>query len=301
MFKKLLKVGIAVTIVLVLIIAGLAFWAYSNINELVRWQTEVQMAHALMVPVKVGAAEVNLSDQWVEIRDIEISNPDGYRTSHAMKFGAVRVQIDAASFRTDEPKVRLIRITESDISFERKLRTSNLQDLMENVSRLVDDEEPPREDETSLLIERMVIENTTVRLTLPLASTVATSSGNATLRVSDIVIENFGGGEQKSPAEAMQMFIAVILKTILENAGDILSAEALASLQGTMQDLPGDVASRASDAADAVGDVAATVSDELRQALGGVGDSVGDAAEGVRRGIGRILPGGQRDPDEDED
>jgi uncharacterized protein involved in outer membrane biogenesis len=302
MFKKLLKIG-AVLIVLLLIALGAGvYWLMNNLNWVVRSQTEKAMSYALMVPVTIGGAEVNLREQWVELRDIDIANPEGYKTSHAMRFGVVRVQIDAASFRTTEPRIRLIRIVESDISFERTLRSSNLQDLMDNVSRLIDEDAPPPDPEINLIIEQMIVENTTVRLTLPIASTVATAKGNASLSVSDIVIENFGGGESMSPAEGMQMFIAVILKTILENAGDILSAETLASLNATLQDVPGEVAGRAEAAAESVGSVAKEVSDELKQTLGNLGDTVGDAAKGVgetvedaaeevRQGLGRLLPG----------
>jgi hypothetical protein len=302
MFKKLLKIG-AVLIVLLLIALGAGvYWLMNNLNWVVRSQTEKAMSYALMVPVTIGGAEVNLREQWVELRDIDIANPEGYKTSHAMRFGVVRVQIDAASFRTTEPGIRLIRIVESDISFERTLRSSNLQDLMDNVSRLIDEDAPPPDPEINLIIEQMIVENTTVRLTLPIASTVATAKGNASLSVSDIVIENFGGGESMSPAEGMQMFIAVILKTILENAGDILSAETLASLNATLQDVPGEVARRAEAAAESVGSVAKEVSDELKQTLGNLGDTVGDAAKGVgetvedaaeevRQGLGRLLPG----------
>ncbi len=304
MAKKLVKIIAVLAIVVLILVAGGIWWALNNLNWIVRSQIESHASHALMVPVTVGGVEVNLSEQWVEISEIEIANPDGYRTSHAMKFGLIRVEIDAASFRTMERRVKLIRISESDISYERTLRTSNLQELMDNVSRLIDEDAPPPdpEKEPRLLIDQMVIEDTTVRLTLPLASTVATSSGNATLKISDIVIEDYGDGEQQTPAEALQMFIAVILKTILENAGSILSAEALASLGNTLEGLPGGVADKASETADKVSGVATEVSDELRQALGGVGDtvgeaadSVGDAVDDVRRGFGRILPGGRRD------
>jgi phage-related protein len=122
------------------------------------------------------------------------------------------------------------------------------------------------------------------------------------MKVATTEIKDFGGGKQMTPAESLQMFMAVILETVIKNGKGILSSETLASLEGSMKGLPGGVAGRAGDAADTVGGVVTTVSDELQKALGGASEAagsateaVGGAVEGARRGIGRLIPGGQSD------
>jgi hypothetical protein len=304
--KKLLKIAVVLVLLVVVAVAVIVYLAYRNVNEIVRFSTEKGLAYALMVPATVGGAEVNFTEQWVELSDITIPNPEGYKTSHAMKFGVIRAEIDAASFRTNERRVKLVLVNNPDISFEQKLRTSNIQQLLDNVSRLAgtaENEPAPSADpatEPTLIIDKVRVENTVVRFTLPLASVVASESGNATMRVSDIEINDFGGGKQQTPAEALQLFIAVILETVIKNGQGILSAETLASLKGSMEGLPGGVSARAGEAASAVGGVATTVSDELQKALGGASEAAGTAADAVggavddaRRGLGRLIPGGQ--------
>ncbi len=306
--KKLLKIAVVLILLLVVVVGVIGYLVYRNLDEIVRFGTEKGLQHALLVPATVGGAEVNLAEQWVELRDITIPNPEGYKTSHAMKFGVIRAEIDAASFRTNERRVKLVLVSGPDISFEQKLRTSNIQQLLDNVSRLAGtaEKEPPPpadpETEPKLLIDKVLIQDTVVRFTLPVANVVASDKGNASMKIATTEINDFGGGKQMTPAEALQMFIAVILETVIKNGKGILSAETLASLEGSMKGLPGGVAGRAGDAAGTVGGVVTTVSDELQKALGGVGDAADSAVDAVggvvgdaRRGIGRLIPGGDSD------
>jgi hypothetical protein len=304
--KKLLKIAVVLVLLLVVLAGVIGYLVYRNLDEILRFSTEKGLQYALQVPATVGGAEVNLNEQWVELRDITIPNPEGYKTSHAMKFGVIRAEIDAASFRTNERRVKLVLVSGPDISFEQKLRTSNIQQLLDNVSRLAGtaEEEPPPpvdpETEPKLLIDMVRIEDMVVRFTLPVANVIASDKGNATMKVATTEIKDFGGGKQMTPAESLQMFMAVILETVIKNGKGILSSETLASLEGSMKGLPGGVAGRAGDAADTVGGVVTTVSDELQKALGGASEAagsateaVGGAVEGARRGIGRLIPGGQ--------
>ncbi len=246
--KTLLKILIAGAVVVVLAVAVVVFLVVRNLDGIVRSGTEQALEYVLQVPVSVGGASVEVSSGAIEFTDIVISNPQGFKSEHAMAFGKVRAEADIASFRTNNPVIHLIHISGSHIILEKSASSSNLQVLLANAQRLAagGEDAPPPEDEASekkMVIEKLLIDATTVGVQVP----VLDKTFNVDLP--DVEKENIGGGEgeQVTPAEAMQEILAILLEQIREAGTGILPGDLLNDLGDTLRTLPADLRGRVGD------------------------------------------------------
>ncbi len=302
--KTLIKV-VLVILLFILLAAGIGlYFLAKNLDGIVRNGTERALEYVLQVDVSVGGASVDVRSGAIEFTDILISNPDGYNSDHAMAFGLVRAEADIASFRTDKPIVRLIRLSQSDIVLEKKGTSSNLQDLMRNAQRLASGEgkePPPSEDEAAgkkMVIEKLLIDGTTVGVQVPLLE--------QTYRVElpDVEKENIGGGDEEkvSPAEAMQEILAILLEQIREAGAGILPGDLLNSLQDSLRSLPADLRGRVGETTErlrgSVDSALEGLTSGSKDSVGDAVDSAGDTVKDVTEGIGETVEGAGEDAKE---
>lgn len=270
-----MKKKILIALGLIVILIGIGFFAiYRNLDKIVRVATERGLAFVLQVPVSVGGATVKPTEGFIEFRDIVIGNPPGYNTDRAMRFGLIRTQVDLKSIRTDEPKVNLVQVSGTEITMEAKRGGSNLQDLMNNASRLSqkEKEEPPAEkkSEKAFKIEKVIVEQTTARVAIPFL-------GGQTLDVPlpRVEMENLGGkNERVTPAEAIELFLAEILGSIQSAGASILPGDVLASLGDSLKALPSEVVGQLKQAPEAV-------TGAVQDAAKGVGDTINSVGDGI--------------------
>lgn len=300
MFRKLLWFAAALVLLLVLVAGAAVFLIFRSKDELVRLGAEKSLAYALAVPATVESATLDLGAQSVELRNIRIPNPEGFSNDTAMVFGVVRAEVDVASFRTDKRLIKLIRVAEADVLLEKSLQTSNLQKLIDNTSRLsrADEKSPPTSTEPStatMIIERLLVEKTTVRLKLQGVTTLAGDKTAVTLKLADLELKNVGGdGEQVTPAQALERFLALLLESIRRSGKGVLPPDLLASLDKTLDGLPNDVLREAEAAA---GKVTAIVEDAAGSAIKAgekAIDEVKGAVDDVTGKIGGLLGGDKK-------
>lgn len=303
MFRKLLWFSAVIVLLLVLVAGAALFLIFRSKDELVRVGAEKSLAYALDVPATVQSASLDLGAQAVELRGIRIPNPEGFSNDTAIAFGVVRAEVDVASFTTDKRLIKLIRVGEADVLLERSLKTSNLQALIDNASRLSrqDETQPaPTEDASraTMVIERLLVEHTTVRVKLAGMDAVAGDKAAAKLKLADLEMRNVGGdGEQVTPAQALERFLALLLESIRRTGTGVLPDDLIASIDTTLDGLPKDVLGDAQEAARKVTgeiqDAAGNVLKTGEKAVEGVKDAVG----GVTGKIGGLLGGDKKKAD----
>lgn len=286
------KILIAVGILVVIVLIG-AVVVYSNLDKIVRVATEKVMSYVLQVDVTVASAKVNLGQGSIEFHDIVIPNPPGYSTSRAMKFGLVKAQVDIPSFRTDQPAIKLVQVSQAEITMEVNKSGSNLQDLVNNASRLSQgkEEQPkqekpkPKEAGKQFKIDKVLVDGTTVRVGIPFM-------GGKTFDVPLPTIEmNNLGGKNKgtvTPAEAMQEFLAGILGGIKKAGTDILPTEVLANISTTLKNLPGNVKEQIGNVTNQLG---TTAKENLSGAKGQVESTVKQAGQEAGKAAGQVKEG----------
>jgi hypothetical protein len=301
--KKVLKVlgiGAAALVALVVVVGVVVFM---NLDRIVRRSTEEVLAYALMVPVTVDGASVDIGEGIIEFRGINIPNPEGWNTERAMYFGVVRVEADIDSFQTDEPTIRLIQLSDAEITLEQDLRKSNIQHLIDNAMRLSSGEEAPKEEEPkpegsqkAVKIERLVVEGTTAGVTLR-----QLGGNKLSVPVPKIDKTDIGGkGEERmSPPEAVEAVLGEILIAVVEAGGSIIPTEQLAAMRDGLMSSGSAVLSGAGDLASgtvgAVGDAAGATGEAVGGAVSGAADAVGGAVGGLGRSLGI---GGKKEEEE---
>lgn len=277
--KKILIAALVVVFLLLAAVGAGIWWLIANKDELTRRITERTLAFVMEVDVSIASAELRVRDGSVRFNDIVISNPPGYTSSHAMRFGTVFVEADIASFRTDTPVIRMIEVRETDIILEAKVRTSNLQDIMNSSMRFAEEDPPedaPDEVEKQYRIDRLVIAGSTVRVALPLAG-----GRTADVQLPDIEMEDLGGEDETvTPAEAVQEIVAVLIDRIRGQAGDILPTDLLAGIASDLDNLSDNLRGEIEGA---IGRLRATgeEGDRLREEVDRVGEEVERAGQQV--------------------
>lgn len=262
------KLIIAVGILVILLIVG-GILLFANIDKIIRSGTEQVLTYVFEVDATVGGADLKATQGSITFTNIVIPNPDGYGTPTAIRFGEVTVEADIQSFRGDQPTIRLIRLTDPTIVFEKTVRSSNLQDLIDNAMRLVPEEgeeapEPEQEPEgaqASIIIQRVEIVSTSVGVAVPFTG----DSFNVTLP--DLVLEDIGGSNNEPvlPAEALADILVAILTNVRGLAEDVV---------GNFDELASGVVSDASEMVEGT--------------MGEVGGQVNETVEGV---TGRVTEG----------
>lgn len=285
MVKKLVLIGGVVLAVALLALGGLAYLAFSNLDEIVRKGAEVGLNASLNATSTVEGASVDLKGQSVELKGITIGNPPGYESDHAVKLARVKVTIDAASFKTEKPIIQLVEIVQPDIIMETKGKTTNLQALMKSAEEEQEQQEADP-NQKQFVIRRLSIEKPKVQVAIPL-------SGGRTAGVTlpSVEKENIGEGEPVTTAEALEEFFGLVLATV-QSGSRQLAAE--------VGKLGGEAAAAFSDATGDLGALASETTAAAKQAVSGAADSakeaadeaVGtakDAAKGVGDAVGGLL------------
>lgn len=131
MFKK---IAIAVVVLLV-IVAGGAYFLLSNIDGLIKNAMEKYGSEATQASVKVGGVKIGLRDGSGQITNISIGNPKGFTSPEAFTLGEVKVVIDPASVTGNVIHIKEVVIDKPQVYYEPNMGGSgNLETIQKNVN-----------------------------------------------------------------------------------------------------------------------------------------------------------------------
>ncbi len=173
--KKLIKLGLV--LVILLVIAGVA--AVFFLGSIVKAGVEKAGPVVTKVPVKLDGANISVLSGKGELKGFVLGNPEGYKSSEAIKVGLVSIDLDPKSVFNDKVIVRSIRIESPEINYEKSgLKGGNLDQILDNLKT---GEKKPGEaspaskaDGTSkkLQVDEFLITGAKVHTTLPILGTL---------------------------------------------------------------------------------------------------------------------------------
>lgn len=76
---------------------GGGLYLYMNFGAIATRMAETVATQTLGVDVNIGAVRVSLQDKKVEVTNIQIANPPGYKAPHAMTIGLMSIQAETLS------------------------------------------------------------------------------------------------------------------------------------------------------------------------------------------------------------
>ncbi len=159
-----------------------------------------------------------------ELRNLNIGNPAGWQSAQAFRLGHISLKIQPGSLLSDHIVIDEILIDGAEVTYETKLLTSNLQDLLKNIQKSAAPAEPDAPAQTTpaptaaenakplkLEIRSFRFQNARI--------TIAGAGLSAELPMPTVVMENLGTKEGGlTPAELSRAVLKEVTAQALKAA-----------------------------------------------------------------------------------
>lgn len=203
------RVILGVVIVIIFVAVGALFYLSTNLNSLIVEAVETFGPKVTQSQVALGDANVTFSGE-VELSNLVIGNPQGYKADNAFTLGNIKVVLDVGSLTSDLIVIKSIDIIAPQITYEFSgSASSNLQQLLNNVQQYTaqggDSEAKTASSDGSekkLIIDRLSIKGGVINIMTPL------SAGPLSTLLPAITIHDIGreeGGSMVSDVVALVM------------------------------------------------------------------------------------------------
>jgi hypothetical protein len=166
--RKTLWVGLAVVLVLA---GGGAWWFYYSLDSIVTSAIRTYGPKITGMSVKLSSAKIQLTDGTAELRALELGNPKGFKTEHALSVQKISMRLNVASVTKDVVLIEEIFIVQPDITYEYASGASNLDVIQRHVEAYVADKAGSKQAAESpgtrkkIIIENLYIKGATAKVT----------------------------------------------------------------------------------------------------------------------------------------
>lgn len=126
------KLALAFAIVVVAI-AGAAYYFASNLDSLVKAVVERYGSEATQARVSLKAVELSPTSGAGRLQGLTVGNPKGFATSEAMTLGDIRVSLDISTLQSNPVVIKEVLIAQPAITYEYAAGGSNLETIQKNV------------------------------------------------------------------------------------------------------------------------------------------------------------------------
>ena len=172
MFKWIKRLVILVILLIVALFFGVSF----AINSGIKKGVERYGPQFTGVDVNLDNARISPLSGTGELNEFVIGNPSGFKTPSSISIGKVRIELEPKTFLEEKLVIRSIRIEEPQITYERKLKESNLGRIMETIQAQIPDagEAPPSDEEgKKLQVDEFIVSGAQVNLSASLLGETA--------------------------------------------------------------------------------------------------------------------------------
>ncbi len=238
MWKKL---GLAL-VVLLLLIAGAAYYLFSNLDSLIKTAIEKYGSAATQTTVSVDGVHLSLTSGAGSISGISVSNPAGYSSGQAITLGQAAVQLDTSSISGNGPIViNTVTIAQPHVTYEVKGLGdgSNLQTIQHNVQAYASSasggEQAPAQQSGKPGRKEVIKDLYITGGQISVAAT-ALNGKSLTVPLPDIHLTNIGqasGGA--TAAEVANQVLGTITSEATQAASTALTQQLQSTAQGALQ------------------------------------------------------------------
>ena len=212
--NDLVKKGLMAFALAILLLLGVMFFLRGSLDGLVKSAIEHYGSAMTGAGLKVGAVEIRTTDGQSVIRDLEIGNPAGFKTSYALKVAKIDVVVDMSTLTTDVVVIRKIVIATPNVIYEKGEAMTNFDALQKNITDYLG----PAKSEMNtggkkFIVDQLIISNAKAEASAPILAgkTVA-------VPLPDIVLNDIGRAKGGVTSGELGQVIANALKQKL-NAG----------------------------------------------------------------------------------
>jgi uncharacterized protein involved in outer membrane biogenesis len=193
----------------------------------------------LGVPVHLESVTFRPILGHVALKGLRIGNPAGFKSKSLFEIGRVNLRVRARSMLSNKVVIKRIEVVGAVLTYERNMKTSNLDQLLSQMAPKPSSGEPEkpvepaRESKPSkkIVIKELIINGTRVNVAL-----TALGGHGFTLALPPIHLSNIGDDEDGATfAEAMQEVFGAVLKSVtnaVSSSGKMISSGAENAIEG---------------------------------------------------------------------
>lgn len=211
-------IGWLIGIVLLLVV-GLGVFLVMNSGSLIKTAVETLGPRYLGVDVRLGSAEVSLTEGSGELRGLVIGNPEGFDGPHSFSLGKIRLELDPMEQSEELITLKAIYVDAADLAMIAKGTKTNLQAIMANLESDAPPEEPQAESGPApkIIIDRFSFTNAQTSLDSDVL-------GSTSVEIPDIILEGIG---RKSSGVTIREALRQILDPIVRASTEALAKESV--------------------------------------------------------------------------
>ncbi len=199
--------------ILFLVVVGIGVYVVMNSGSLIKTAVETYGPRYLGVDVRLGSAEISLTEGTGELKGLVIGNPEGFDGPHAFSLGRVKLGLDPLGQSETLIRLRTIEVDAADLALVAKGTRTNLQALMANLSSDSGAAEPAEASEGPE--PKIVIEN--FEFTNARTSLDSDVLGQRAVDIPDIRLTGIGEKSQGvTIREALKQLLSPIVKASTE-------------------------------------------------------------------------------------
>ena len=223
MFKKRL-IGFA--LLAVIIVAAIYFAGSSVLNKGIKSGVETYGPRVTQTPVTLEDVQLSILSGSGMLKGLHVGNPEGYKSENIFALGQIDLKVNTRSVFSDKIIIDHIIIKRPAISYEKKLTTSNLKKLLENIEQFTGPSSEPEaetaEEEKAgtkkqVIIKKLLIEDGTIY--------VGALGIGQTVPLPRIEMENIGeDGNEMTMPEVIDLVLSKVLQSIgpaIASAGEL--------------------------------------------------------------------------------
>lgn len=237
--KQTSKVMLGVVVVLVLLVAGAAWFLYRNLDGLVAGIIEREGSEATRTDVEVGSVSIDLQAGSAAIALLAVANPDGFSDQPAIALRDFAIQLDPLAVTSDPLVIERVRVDGAELLVEQAGARNNLETILASVQRLASGDNT-KDDGRKLIIERFELTDARAALLVPQLDE------RREVQMPEVVLTDIGRATNGATAASVaKQLLTPIIGMALESAAEAGVTDALKERLGeTERDITGGLLER---------------------------------------------------------
>ncbi|MBN1457598.1 MAG: AsmA family protein [Sedimentisphaerales bacterium] len=261
---KVLKSIIIILLVLIILIVAIVHFAG---DKALKAGIETAASKALGVDVSVGNVSLSILAGKLELKNLVISNPEGYQHPEMLKIGHGLIDVSIGSLLDDPVKIETIKFDQIDMVLEQKGLTNNLKEVISALPSEEKTKEVSDKKSKNLVISSLEISDVTVKAKL---LPVPGKADTVTIKVAPIKMTNLGTKNKLDTAKLTGKILAAIAAGIAKQGADLLPKDMVGSIDSALDNIGGDVLEKGQKATEKILESGKEIGEDVGGALKGL-------------------------------
>ena len=158
------KILVTVALVLVVVLAGGAWWLYRSLDSVVASAIRGYGPEITGVTVKLQGVKIQAAQGIAAINGLQLGNPPGFKTPQALALGSIAMELDVASLTKDVVLIRSVVIDQPFVTYENQSGGSNLEVIQRHIEAyIVAKTGAANDDKAGKKEKKFIIDQLTIR------------------------------------------------------------------------------------------------------------------------------------------